>query len=180
MNKTTLKTQHKNIRILKAKPSDAQEMVDLWAIGAKSGNWCWICSTKIPGDADVASLQQELAKTEPSQVRFIARDSETNMLIGTMVGSWRPESRMRHVVSCGWGVHPDFQGRGIGTALLDELLAYVQKQGFKRVEAEIAVENIASLRLAEKQGFVRECVKKSAFLTDDGRLVDMIVMAKLL
>ena len=169
-----------NIRIFKATPADAAEMIQVWKLGAKTGNWSFICSKKCPTKADIESLKRELAKRKPTQVRFLARNRKTGQVVGTIAGSWRTQSRMSHVVSCGWGVHPDFQRQGVGTALLETLVNYVRGKGFKRIEAEIATENIASLRLAKRLGFVQEGVKRAAFMTDDGRLIDLVIMGLVL
>lgn len=166
-----------SVTIKKARPSDAKEMVQLWAVGTKNGNWCYIGSKKRPSKKEVISLQQELSKRNSTTVRFIARDNETNKVVGSAAGSWRAASRMSHVFCCGWGVHPEYQGQGIATALMEAFIAYVKKKGFKRIEAEIAVENIASLKLAKRLGFVKEGVKKKGFLTDDGRYIDMVMVA---
>lgn len=168
------------ITISQATSADAREMIDLWRYGAKSGNWAFIGSTSIPAKTELANLRRELASKTPTTVRLIARDNTTGKLVGNIAGAWRHESRMRHVISCGWGVHPDFQRQGIGTALLSALITYARMQGFKRMEAEIAIENIASLRLAAKLGFIQESVRKLGFITDDCRFIDTITVVLIL
>ena len=52
--------------------------------------------------------------------------------------------------------------------------------GIKRVEAEIAEPNIASLRIAEKLGFKIEGEKEFGMIGDDGEKINTIIVGKLL
>ena len=89
-------------------------------------------------------------------------------------------SRLRHRGELGWGVHPDYQGKGIATKMLTEALKFAKKKGFKRAEAEMAIENKASWKLALRCGFKIEGTKKKAMLTDDGRYIDTYIVGKIL
>ena len=80
----------------------------------------------------------------------------------------------------GWGVHPEYQGKGIGTKLLKESLKYAKKKGFKRAEAEMAIENKGSWKMALKNGFKIEGKKEKALLTDDGRYIDTYIVGRIL
>lgn len=50
-------------------------------------------------------------------------------------------------------VHPDHQGKGIGKALLKELIAESEKQNLWLLEAGIFPENKASIKIHEQNGF---------------------------
>jgi len=50
-------------------------------------------------------------------------------------------------------IHPEFHGRGIGRALLSELVPLSEKLGFWTLQAQIFPENKASIALHERQGF---------------------------
>jgi len=77
-------------------------------------------------------------------------------------------------------VHPDYQGRGIATKLLKALLVEAKKKGLKRAEAECAVANVASWKLAKKCGFKIEGKKIKALITDDGKSIDTYIVGRLL
>lgn len=65
--------------------------------------------------------------------------------------------RRRHVASFGIAVHPDFQGRGIGSALMAEMLHQADNWlNLLRVELSVASTNAAAIALYEKHGFVLE------------------------
>lgn len=55
-----------------------------------------------------------------------------------------------------------------------------KKLRLKRFAAEIVAKNTPSVKLAEKFGFRREGIKKKAFLSDDGKYLDIYVYGKLL
>ncbi|GAQ16322.1 phosphinothricin acetyltransferase YwnH [Oceanobacillus picturae] len=57
------------------------------------------------------------------------------------------------VVELGIYVDPDFQGNGIGSALIESILKICQKEGVWTIQAGVFPENIASLALHQKFGF---------------------------
>lgn len=58
------------------------------------------------------------------------------------------------VVEIGYGVAPSVRGRGLATAAVQLLLAWVASRGAVRVRAEVLPSNLPSLRLLERLGFV--------------------------
>jgi len=50
-------------------------------------------------------------------------------------------------------VHPEFQGMGIGTGLVQVGLEYLSSRGARRVRLEVRPDNIAAIRVYEKLGF---------------------------
>lgn len=50
-------------------------------------------------------------------------------------------------------VHPNWQGKGIGTALLLKALEYTKKRGRKVVELWVGIDNIKARKFYEKFGF---------------------------
>jgi phosphinothricin acetyltransferase len=76
-------------------------------------------------------------------------------------------------------VEPEFQGRGVGRAILDELLAVAVGHGFHAVFARIVGGHEASIALHRRAGFEvvgteREVGRKF------GRWLDVVVMERLL
>ncbi len=52
-------------------------------------------------------------------------------------------------------VDDDFQGRGVGTVLLEQLAAYARRRGIERFEAETLPENVTMLRVFDDLGLER-------------------------
>lgn len=87
--------------------------------------------------------------------------------------------RVRHAAYLGMTVRDDWQGRGVGTALVAEALHLAdQWLGLIRVELHVFVDNEPALRLYRRFGFETEGRLRQAALRE-GQLHDVLVMARL-
>jgi L-phenylalanine/L-methionine N-acetyltransferase len=125
--------------------------------------------------------------TVASVRKFLEGVSPDNLLIGAFVGErlvgtaglHRSRGRQRHVAGLGMGVADDLTGKGIGTALLRELLDAADNWlDIKRIELTVFHDNQTAIRLYERHGFEREGLHR-AFAYRDGAYVDAIAMARL-
>src|SRR3989442_6572169 len=87
--------------------------------------------------------------------------------------------RRRHVGTIGISVHDEWQGKGIGTALMRAGLDLADNWlNLRRLELEVYADNEAAIRLYEGFGFELEgTVRQHAFC--DGHYVDSQMMARL-
>ena len=87
--------------------------------------------------------------------------------------------RMRHVGSIGMAVRDDWQGNGIGTALMEAALDLADNWlNLTRVELTVYTDNAPAVALYEKFGFeVEGTHRRLAFR--DGEYVDAYSMARL-
>lgn len=69
-------------------------------------------------------------------------------------GDWRPHDGFRHTVEHSVYVRGDQRGRGIGKALMNELIARARAIGKHVMVAAVASENTGSIVLHERLGFV--------------------------
>lgn len=69
-------------------------------------------------------------------------------------GDWRPHDGFRHTVEHSVYVRGDQRGRGIGKALMIELIARARAIGKHVMVAAVASENTGSIVLHERLGFV--------------------------
>lgn len=104
------------------------------------------------------------------------------VLDGRIVGSadvFQYKGRRRHVGDIGMSVHDDFQGRGIGSALMAALIDVADNWlDLKRLELKVYVDNAPAIRLYRKFGFeVEGTVRGDAFRA--GQYVDSFSMARL-
>jgi L-phenylalanine/L-methionine N-acetyltransferase len=125
--------------------------------------------------------------TVESVRKFLEGRSPDNFLIGAFVGErlvgtaglHRSGGRQRHVAGIGMGVADDLTGKGIGTALLRELLDAADNWlDIRRLELTVFHDNQTAIRLYERHGFEREGLHR-AFAYRDGSYVDAIAMARL-
>lgn len=169
-----------NIIIRKARLGDEVSAAEMVTEGLRRKNWRYNGGNKIPNKKKIAKMREKYKKWGQGEVVFLAIDRKLKKVVGSISGSFKQTGRLRHRIDCGWGVHPDYQGQGIATELLNTLLKYAKKKGFKKAEAECAIENIPSWKLAKKFGFEIEGTKKKALLTDDGRYIDTYIVGKVL
>jgi len=98
-------------------------------------------------------------------------------MLGVQTFQNRP--RRRHVGAIGMGVHDEWQGKGIGTALMRAGLDLADNWlNLTRLELEVYTDNEPAIRLYERFGFEREGrLRQHAFR--DGCYVDSYMMARL-
>ena len=79
----------------------------------------------------------------------------------------------------GYIVAPEARGRGLGTAILRALTDWAfAATGVQRIQLFVDVENPASLRVAERSGYVREGVMRSVHFKN-GRRIDAVLLSRL-
>ena len=87
-------------------------------------------------------------------------------------------ARQRHTAGVGIMVHTDYQGRGIGRALMEALLDIADNWlMLKRVELSVFTDNERAVRLYESLGFVVEGTKRYAAVKN-GVHADEYLMAR--
>ncbi len=87
--------------------------------------------------------------------------------------------RMRHAGSIGMVVRDDWQGRGVGTALMEAALDLADNWlGLTRIELRVYADNTAGIALYEKFAFEVEGTHRR-FAFRDGEYVDAYSMARL-
>jgi putative acetyltransferase len=89
------------------------------------------------------------------------------------------QPRRRHVGQIGMAVHDDWQGKGVGTALMQAAVDLADNWlNLTRLELEVYIDNTPAIRLYEKFGFTIEgTLVQYAFR--DGQYVDTYMMARL-
>lgn len=101
---------------------------------------------------------------------------------GTMVGHAHLEplalAVTAHVVRLTIAVHEGHQGRGVGRALMEALLAWARSNaGVEKVELQVRASNERALALYRSLGFVEEGRKTRRLKLGDGEYVDDVYMA---
>jgi putative acetyltransferase len=87
--------------------------------------------------------------------------------------------RRAHVAALGMMVHADFQGQGIGTALMEAAVDLAEHWlNISRIELEVYTDNAAALALYKKFGFEIEGTLHD-YAYRDGQFVDVYLMARI-
>ena len=125
----------------------------------------------LPLERTVAFVRSTIAAGDPQLVALAH---------GTVIG-WCDVLRgtrdgHRHIGTLGMGLLPEWRGKGIGRALITEAIARARTAGMSRIALDVHATNARAMALYESVGFVREGVKRNAFLAD-GRFDDVVMMA---
>jgi L-phenylalanine/L-methionine N-acetyltransferase len=105
---------------------------------------------------------------------------DNNEVVGQLgLHTFPQRPRRRHVGQIGMAVRDDWQGKGVGTALMQAAVDLADKWlNLTRLELEVYIDNTPAIRLYEKFGFTIEgTLVQYAFR--DGKYVDTYMMARL-
>jgi putative acetyltransferase len=173
LNRSGLKTlQVEDIQIRRAEPEDYAAVYEIFG-----------CPKVFAG-----TLQLPYPSRERWRERLAAPGDGTHYLLAVVscqvvgmlgVHTFPDKPRRRHVGAIGMGVRDEWQGRGIGTALMRAALDLADNWlNLSRLELEVYTDNEAAIRLYERCGFEREgTLRQHAFR--DGCYVDAYAMARL-
>jgi len=77
-------------------------------------------------------------------------------------------------------LHQDFHNVGMGTAMLKELLELAKEEKLHRIGLSVIADNKRAIYLYQKFGFKEEGLKKDAYLGEDGKYHDELMMGLIL
>jgi putative acetyltransferase len=122
--------------------------------------------------------RQRLAEPREGAYELVAVVGER--VVGTLgLQTFHNRPRRAHAGTIGIGVHEEWQGKGIGSALVRAAVELADRWlNLRRIELEVFADNEPAIRLYERFGFEREgLLRQYAFR--DGRYVDAYMMARL-
>lgn len=136
---------------------------------------------RLPGifRRDTPTLDQEIVyirsftELANSTLLIAEHDGVVMGLAGLQGGSSAEEG---HVATLAVSVAREFRGRGVGTALIEALLAWAPEHGVRRVQLWAWDNNPGALALYERLGFEREGRCRDALMVD-GEPVDTHLLA---
>ncbi|ADQ39680.1 GCN5-related N-acetyltransferase [Caldicellulosiruptor acetigenus I77R1B] len=128
----------------------------------------------------IADTEDFIKRLGPNDHVFVAEVTENGVkkvvgIVGLHVNS---SPRLRHSAKVGIMVHRDYQGKGIGRALLNTVLDLADNWlKLVRVELTVLVDNEKAIKLYESLGFKIEGIKKYAVIKN-GKYADEYIMAR--
>lgn len=116
----------------------------------------------------------------PNDHMFVAEVLENGekKVVGVIGLHINANPRLRHSASVGIMIHKDYQGKGIGRALFNEVLDLADNWlKLVRIELGVFVDNKRAIKLYESLGFQIEGTKKYAAIKN-GEYADEYIMAR--
>lgn len=158
--------------IRKPGPADAAALRALMSDPSCYGN-----TLQLPYPS-VQLWQQRLVGQDPLHHALLLESADGQVIAHGSL--WRESvPRLAHGASLGMAVRRDWQGLGVGSALLLALLDLADNWlGLHRIELTVFADNAAALALYRKYGFVEEA-RLRAYALRAGRYEDVLKMARL-
>jgi len=164
-----------DIIIRKAKKGDGKGWAEMWNEGIKRKFYIYNGGNSLRTRKDIFKSNKKYNNQKGHEFTLFAIDRNNGKIVGSSNCFGKEKGRTRHRVELGWMVHPDYSGKGIATRLVKEVILEAKKRGIKKIGAEAAIENVASVKLAKKCGFKIEGRLKKGILLDSGRYVDTYI-----
>ena len=156
-----------------AQPGDAAALVALAeAVSAEPEGWL-LADGRPRSVADERRYLRTIER-HPDATVLVAEDE--GALVGRLSLSRDPHPASRHVADLGLMVAESHRRQGVGTALLDEAVAWARFAGVSKLELHVFPWNEPALGLYESFGFEREGYRRRHYLRG-GELVDAVLMA---
>jgi L-phenylalanine/L-methionine N-acetyltransferase len=161
-----------DIIIRRAEPNDYEALHKIY-----------MCPKVIAGTLQLPYPSQELWRkrlAEPEEGRYHLLAVVEDQIAGHLGLTTDPNRpRRKHAGGIGMSVHDDFQGQGVGTALLEAAVDMADNWlNLLRLELTVFVDNEPAVRLYKKCGFAIEgTLRHHSFRA--GRYVDVYSMARI-
>ena len=158
----------KTFIIENARPEDAAAILEyLKAVGGETDNLN-MGAEGLPTTVENEESYLRSLADSPDGVMYTAK--EDSEIIGIAHVS-RLKRRMSHRASIGVSVRQCAWHRGVGTALMEALVAFARNNGMEQLELEVRSDNERAIRLYEKFGF-QKIGTIPAFLKVNGESFD--------
>lgn len=156
-----------NITIEKASPADAAAFLEFLKIaGAQTDNLTFGAEGLPLSEEDEAAFLAQMEDSKDS-VMLVAKADEA--IIGNASLSRLPR-RMSHRGEFCIAVAKEYWNKGIGSRLLENILAFAKENSFEVLDLQMRSDNVRAIRLYEKFGF-RKTGTHPAFFKMDGQYI---------
>lgn len=155
-----------------ARPADAEAIADAERRTAQTPGLLvgW------PGEIPVQAYREKIDKLA-RHGRYLVAERDEEMVAHAFLDPM-PMRANAHVFQLTLVVHPGHVDRGVGSAMLGELLAWAQRDPrVRKVELNVRAGNERARRLYQRMGFVAEARFQRRVLRTDGVFEDDIGMA---
>lgn len=123
------------------------------------------------------AIRKTLEQSSANVTRLIAVQKEDDRVLGT-ISLNAMSGRRSHVAELGLLIHEEFQGKGIGGALLRQGVDFADNWlGLLRLSLMVYTDNKQAIQLYQRAGFETEGILRSV-ARRNGKLEDALAMAR--
>ncbi|EOT29962.1 GNAT family N-acetyltransferase [Enterococcus saccharolyticus] len=125
-----------------------------------------------------ASLAHHIEAIDDSENNLLLLAYNGAQLIGTASVRASDEKRIAHIGEVGISILKDYWGFGLGSVLLEEVIAWAHDSaGIRRLELTVQAQNKRAIHLYEKFDFQVEATMARGAVGNDGRFLDVLLMS---
>ena len=118
-------------------------------------------------------------KDDPRSLMLVA-EMDGEIIAAADVCSHGAKSRLWHRGEVGISVRKDFWRQGIGSAMMERLVAFAREAGYEQLELTVESKNIRAINLYLKNGFVVYGTRPHGMKYADGTYENDYLMVKIL
>lgn len=162
----------------RAEESDAEKIVDFYNFVGGETSYLSFEKDEYPMSVDEQREEIVSLKDKKASIMLLAMDGDEITGIATIHSS--AKIKARHDGELGIVVAKKYQGQGIGTELIRQLIDWAKGNGVTtRISLDTRADNVKAVELYMKFGFVVEGCRKNSTLLD-GKYYDLYVMGMML
>lgn len=103
----------------------------------------------------VREEEKYISDLQGTKSMLLVAENVEGQIIGTLGMHVSPKEKISHRGEFGIGVLKQYQKKGVGNALIEEMFAYAKNVDLKVIDLTVAKSNIEAIRLYERKGFLR-------------------------
>lgn len=162
--------------IREAKPEDAEALI-LCIRAYLSNNFIPITPAEFHPSTQEEELWIQTFHAQPSSLLLVAEVGST--IVGNIDLTAHPRLMLKHTAVVGMGVHPDWQGKGIGKQLLASALNWADDHtDLDILWLQVFGDNEKAIQLYYKSGFTETGRQPDFIRKPDGTCVDQVTMMR--
>ena len=157
---------------------DAKEIVDFY--NYVGGETSFLSFEKDEYPLDVEGQKESIQATNESPINTMLLAFVDGKIVGIGTISSSHKIKSRHSGELGIVVAQEYQGKGIGTSIIQQLIDWAKGNGVTtRIQLDTRTDNELAVKLYQSFGFeIEGCLKNSTLL--DGKYYDLYVMGMML
>ncbi|MDO4451568.1 MAG: GNAT family protein [Lachnospiraceae bacterium] len=157
---------------------DAKEIVDFY--NYVGGETSFLSFEKDEYPLDVEAQKESIKETNESPINTMLLAIVDGKIVGIGTISSSHKIKSRHSGELGIVVVQEYQGKGIGSSIIQQLIDWAKGNGVTtRIQLDTRTDNELAVKLYQKFGFeIEGCLKNSTLL--DGKYYDLYVMGMMI